>query len=89
MPRSSLRRVALPLLAALAFPRLAHATLPGEGLPIQTNDYSIDLYQGPVLSANRVIGLGGAFVAIADGVEGSAGRLFLTSTSVPTQSSPA
>ncbi len=53
-------------------PRLAQAALPGEGEAIQTNDYSIDLYQGPVLSANRVIGLGGAFVAIADGVEGSA-----------------
>jgi hypothetical protein len=50
----------------------ARAGLPGEGEPILTNDYSIDLYQGPVLSANRVIGLGGAFVAIADGVEGSA-----------------
>ena len=59
-------------MTALAAPRLARATLPGEGQPIQTNDYSIDLYQGPVLSANRVIGLGGAFVAIADGVEGSA-----------------
>jgi hypothetical protein len=56
----------------LAIPRWAQATLPAEGEPIHTNDYSIDLYQGTVLSANRVIGLGGAFVAIADGVEGSA-----------------
>ena len=72
MPRPSLRQVALFLVLALTVPRLAHATLPGEGLPIQTNDYSIDLYQGPVLSANRVIGLGGAYVAIADGTEGAA-----------------
>lgn len=50
----------------------ARAALPGEGQPIQTNDYTIDLYQGPVLSSNRVTGLAGAFVAIADGVEGSA-----------------
>lgn len=50
----------------------AHAALPGEGQEILTNDYSIDLYQGPVLSANRVTGLAGAFVAIADGVEGGA-----------------
>jgi hypothetical protein len=57
---------------ALGVAMPSHAQLPAEGLPIQTNDYSIDLYQGPVLSANRVIGLAGAFVAIADGVEGSA-----------------
>jgi len=56
----------------LTVPRGAWATLPAEGERIQTNDYSIDIYQGPVLSANRVIGLGGAFVAIADGVEGAA-----------------
>jgi len=56
----------------LAATRWAGATLPGEGERIETNDYSVDIYQGPVLSANRVIGLGGAFVAIADGVEGAA-----------------
>jgi hypothetical protein len=62
---------------------LARATLPGEGQPIHTNDYSIDLYQGPVLSANRVIGLGGAFVAIADGVEGSAVNPAATAARTP------
>jgi hypothetical protein len=62
---------------------LAQATLPGEGQPIHTNDYSIDLYQGPVLSANRVIGLGGAFVAIADGVEGSAVNPAATAARTP------
>lgn len=50
---------------------MAGATLPAEGEPITTNDYSVDLYQGVVLSANRVNGLAGAFVAIADGVEGA------------------
>lgn len=60
------------LLAAAAWCPGALAALPGEGEPIQTNDYSVDLHQGPVLSATRVIGLAGAFVAIADGVEGSA-----------------
>lgn len=59
-------------LSLLAVSGVARATLPAEGQPILTNDYSIDLYQGPVLSANRVIGLGGAFVAIADGTEGQA-----------------
>jgi hypothetical protein len=65
------RKLALGLAATLSTSR-ALAGLPGDGEPILTNDYSIDLYQGPVLSATRVIGLAGAFVAIADGVEGSA-----------------
>lgn len=72
MPRPSFRQATLCFLAALTAPRLAQAALPDEGQVIRTNDYSIDLYQGPVLSANRVIGLGGAFVAIADNVEGGA-----------------
>jgi hypothetical protein len=38
--------------------------------PIKTNDYAIDLTQGPVLASNRVVGLAGAFVAMADGVDG-------------------
>lgn len=59
-------------LALCCLARSARSALPAEDEPILTNDYSIDLYQGPVLSANRVIGLAGAFVAIADGVEGSA-----------------
>ncbi len=69
MPR--VRPFALGLLSLL-LSRAAVAGLPGEGEPILTNDYTIDLFQGPVLSATRVIGLAGAFVAIADGVEGSA-----------------
>lgn len=67
----------------LAAPRPASAALPDEGQPLHTNDYSIDLYQGPVLSANRVIGLGGAFVAIADGVEGSAMNPAATAARTP------
>jgi hypothetical protein len=38
--------------------------------PIKTNDYAIDLTQGPVLASNRVVGLAGAFVAMADGSDG-------------------
>jgi hypothetical protein len=72
--RTGRKRIAVLALAGalLSAPGTARATLPVEGEPIMTNDYGIDLYQGPVLSANRVIGLAGAFVAIADGVEGSA-----------------
>jgi len=38
--------------------------------PIATSDYTIDLFQGPVLASSRVIGLGGAYSALAEGVEG-------------------
>ena len=37
---------------------------------ITTSSYSIDLYQGAVLAGNRVMGLSGAYVAIAEDVDG-------------------
>lgn len=37
---------------------------------IDTSAYSIDLYQGSVSAGNRVMGLGGAYVAIAEDVDG-------------------
>jgi len=37
---------------------------------IQTSDYAIDLFQGPVFAGTRVTGLGGAYVAIAEDVDG-------------------
>lgn len=48
-------------------PALAQPPTPA---PLRTNDYAIDLYQGPVLASNRVVGLAGAFVAMADGIDG-------------------
>jgi hypothetical protein len=86
VPRASFRQAALSLVALLALlgaARQARAVLPAEGQPLDTNDYGIDLYQGPVLSANRVIGLAGAFVAIADGVEGSAVNPAATAARTP------
>ena len=44
--------------------------LPADGQRIQTNNYGIDLFQGPVLASTRVIGLSGAYVAIGEGIEG-------------------
>jgi hypothetical protein len=58
--------VALLLLCA----RTAGAQVGAEGEPIRTNQYSIDLFQGPVLASSRVTGLAGAFVAMAEGVDG-------------------
>lgn len=56
---------------ALLWPALAWAQLGEHDSPIQTNAYSVDLYQGPVLASTRVIGLAGAYVAVAEFVEGN------------------
>jgi len=44
--------------------------LPGEGADINTSNYRIDLFQGPVLGGARVTGLGGAYAPISEGVAG-------------------
>lgn len=49
---------------------VAQTSLGGDGDPIETSNYSIDLTRGPVLTGARAVGLGGAFAAIAEGVEG-------------------
>ncbi|MCA9642753.1 MAG: hypothetical protein KC492_18780, partial [Myxococcales bacterium] len=49
---------------------LAAGPLGEEGSEIRTSEYTVDLYQGPVTASSRVIGLGGAYVSIAEGVEG-------------------
>ncbi len=38
--------------------------------PITSNDYVLDLSQGPITTATRVIGLGGAYAALAEWCEG-------------------
>ena len=61
-------RKSLGLCGVLAVsPALAQPPAPA---PLRTNDYAIDLYQGPVLAGSRVVGLAGAFVAMADGIDG-------------------
>jgi hypothetical protein len=63
------------LLACAAFAlcaREAHASGPigPNGAPIKTSDYALDLYQGPIFAGARVTGLGGAYVAISEDVDG-------------------
>ena len=48
----------------------AGAQLGANGTPIRTSNYKVDLTQGPVLAGTRVTGLAGAYVAIAEGVDG-------------------
>src|SRR5688572_13263396 len=51
-------------------PLLAAGRLGENGEAITTSSYSIDLFQGALLAGNRVIGLGGAYVALAEDVDG-------------------
>lgn len=51
----------------------ADGRLGPKGSPIRTSDYTVDLFQGPVLATTRIVGLAGAFLPIA---EGSAGMVY-------------
>jgi hypothetical protein len=67
-------RALSPFLAVSLLASAAHADhdLGDEGEPIATSRYTLDLYRGPVLAGSRVVGLGGAFAPIAEGVAGFA-----------------
>jgi hypothetical protein len=69
-----LRRAAALLYAAAAVlgSADARAQLGDNGRPITTSRYTLDLYEGPVLAGARVIGIGGAYAPIAEGVAGYA-----------------
>lgn len=58
--------------SALTGPALAAGPLGPNGSAIRTSDYGVDLHHGPVLGSTRVTGLGGAYVSIAEGVDGTA-----------------
>lgn len=49
---------------------VAGGTLGANGTQIQTSNYALDLFHGPVFAGTRVTGLGGAYVAIAEDVDG-------------------
>ncbi|MBW2461957.1 MAG: hypothetical protein JRH11_09945 [Deltaproteobacteria bacterium] len=62
---------ALAIAAFAATPAPAAAQLGEDGSEINSSDYTIDLYTGVVQGGAQMIGLGGAFVAIAEGVDGN------------------
>jgi len=69
------RNQQVALLAALALlfssaPAKAGGPLAGQGQPITTSEYSLDLFQGPLFAGSRVTSLAGAYVAIAEDVDG-------------------
>jgi hypothetical protein len=59
-------------LAVAAWTQQARAAGPigANGTPIKTSDYALDLYQGPLFAGTRITGLGGAYVAISEDVDG-------------------
>ena len=63
---------ALAALSLLLWASRADAGGPvgANGTPIATSNYTLDLFQGPVFAGARVTGLGGAYVAIAEDVDG-------------------
>lgn len=64
--------VLLIALSIVACAGRAHAGGPlgPNGSPIQTSQYSIDLFSGPIFAGSRVTGLAGAYVAISEDVDG-------------------
>jgi hypothetical protein len=40
--------------------------------PITSNDYALEIFQGPLLAPIHVVGVGGAYIALAEDTEGSA-----------------
>lgn len=61
----------LLVLALRATPAFADGPLGPNGSALRTSDYSVDLAGGPVLAGPRALGLAGAYVAIAEGVDGN------------------
>jgi hypothetical protein len=63
---------ALASVSVMALARMAHASGPlgPNDSPIRTSEYAIDLSAGPVIAGPRALALGGAYVAIAEGVDG-------------------
>ncbi|RME24464.1 MAG: hypothetical protein D6806_09510, partial [Deltaproteobacteria bacterium] len=39
--------------------------------PLTRNDFAIDATDGPVLGSSRIVGMGGAYAALASGIDGS------------------
>lgn len=70
--RASVAGLLLFVAQALAAPRRAYADGPlgPQGGPIETSDYALDIFQGPVLASSRVTAMGGAYAGLAEGAEG-------------------
>jgi len=61
---------ALVLVVAWSSAARAAGPIAPNGQPINTSDYALDLFQGPIFAGSRVTGLGGAYIAISEDVDG-------------------
>ncbi len=68
--RTGVAAVGAAAVLAVAVPAFADGPLGPNGAVIQTSDYTVDMSHGVVLDGTRPTGLGGAYVAIAEGVDG-------------------
>ena len=64
------RRGVGPLLVAAALGFAAFTGASPASADLKTNNYALDFFQGPSLSPIRVIGIGGAYAGVADGISG-------------------
>jgi hypothetical protein len=55
--------------ACVAYPARAGGPLGPQGAPIETSNYGVDLFQGPVLASTRITALAGSFTAISEGTD--------------------
>ena len=39
--------------------------------PITSNNYALEFYQGPLIGPNRLLGMAGAYTAVAEGIDGA------------------
>lgn len=65
------RRQATTLLAGPLLLAAFHSVTVQAQTPITENDFNIDLYTGPILGGGRAMGMGGAYTAIAEGLDGA------------------
>jgi hypothetical protein len=68
--RTEVAAAGVSALLTVAEPAFADGPLGSNGSVIQTSDYAVDMSHGVVLDGTRPTGLGGAYVAIAEGVDG-------------------
>ncbi len=69
MRRASIQAGFLAALFVASGEARAGDPLAGQGLPITTSEYTVDLFQGPVLASSRITALAGANAALAIGAE--------------------
>jgi hypothetical protein len=69
-PHGAKRATAAPVAVLFALLFRAGGAAAAEPAPITRNDYTLQFYQGPVTTATRIIGLAGAYAALAEYTEG-------------------